>query len=762
MRDRYAYVTLIVTGILVRIPFLKVFDLVSYDGTYYIKLATSILRGAYRASGFPIGYPVFIAFFIPIVRDGVRAAQAVSFLAGIGSLLVFYALCKQYLKRSYALAAGLLFAITPLFIRISTMTLSESIYIFWVLLGFLLFAKRRDFFSGLCIGMSAITRPESIGILVVLGALRFRKPKRLLLILAGFMILYSANATVQSVGAGRVVVLPKSALFGTSAENWEVREKTIDFPSKEKVLKQLGIEQKETSIASDYFKRLPRELFLLVRHASLFVFLLALYGIYRKRLFLLALFVPFLVFPFFTFRSEARFILPYIPGLILYAMVGLQSIEKRRIFILFTVLLSLFIVLSLIINIDQLVKPVSGGQQWAKRIGRSFKAQVLPGDRIADRKPFFPFYAGGEYFEIPFAPIDITLEYLAGNDVKYLALNPYTIHTMRSQLIPLLYDPIFINSELRYSQILFQQEVVIYKKEMDSDPLKRRSLKQQQEGLIFGPAWSPDGEKIAYRLIDPSGEGGGIYSVSPLGGGERRIIEGTNIEDAIAWAPDSKRIAFAADYDGNTDIYVHDTADSSGKLERITSHVGADISPSWSRGGKEIVFCSYRTGNNDIWTKNLETGELTQVTSSGGCSYPSFSPDGGRIAWIREGEGLFFFDRGTRTITSAEAPKRANQVPAWSPNGRYIAVTANDWGKTDVYLLTADGYDAVLLTKTIRKERQPAWSPDGRSIATVTSFEGVTELWVLTGIEAYENRLIELANTREIKNLYNQRTSDKR
>ncbi len=214
LRDRYVYLILIALSIAVRIPFLKSFDLVSYDGTYYIRQAESILAGAYRSGVFPIGYPAFIALFIPLVRDGVRAAQVVSALAGFGSLIVFYMLCGIYIKRSYAFIAGLVLACTPLFVRFSTTTMSESIYLFWILLGLLIFSRERDMPFGLSMGMAAVMRPEALGVFAVLALLRIRGPRRFVTVLATFIAVYSINVTVQSISARRLVIVNKTGAFG--------------------------------------------------------------------------------------------------------------------------------------------------------------------------------------------------------------------------------------------------------------------------------------------------------------------------------------------------------------------------------------------------------------------------------------------------------------------------------------------------------------------------------------------------------------------
>jgi hypothetical protein len=739
LRDRYVYLILIAVGVAARIPFLKNFDLVSYDGTYYIRQAESILAGAYRASVFPIGYPAFIALFIPLVRDGVRAAQTVSVLAGFGSLIVFHMLCTTFVRRRHAFLAGLVLACTPLFLRYATVTMSESIYLFWILLGLLLFVRERDVPFGLCMGMAAITRPEAIGVFGVLALLRIRRPRRIVTVLATFLAVYSINVAAQSMAARRLMLAPKTRAFGGSAEYWKVREAWIEFEGKETFLEEAVEEGGKRNIAADYLSRMPRELALLARHASPVLLLLALYGICRRRLFLISAFVPFAVFPIFTSRTDPRFVLPFIPCLILYAFIGLDGLPARGIFRAVSALLALSVVSCILINGDQLTEPVSEGYGWTKPMGRSLREKMNPGDAVADRKPYFAFYAGGDYVEIPVAHYDETVGFLAANGIEYLVLHSGTIHQLRPKLLPLLFDWTVINGELRYEQVFFQDDVLLYRRVSGTDPVRRDVIERFDEASIYGPSWSPDGTRIAFRVVDASGREG-IYVIVPDGGRSRRIIKTEGLEDPISWSPDSKRIAFSSRYRGNLDIVAYDV---DGTLSRITSHEGSDISPSWSHDGTEIVFCSDRGGQWDIWIKNLESGTLAQVTADGGYRHPSFSPGGDRIAWIRGGEGLSIYDRAAGTVARARAPSDVLYRPAWSPDGGFIAVTGRDWGSTDVYIVTADAANAALLTKTVRHESQPAWRPDGAAIAAITRDGNASRLSVLTGIEPYRERLLK-------------------
>jgi hypothetical protein len=739
LSDRSVYLLLVLVSILIRVPFLRTYDFVAYDGTYYINHAKTLLGMMSSPSGFPIGYPVLIALFVPLIHDGVRAAQTVSFLAGIGSLIVFYSLAKRFIPRGFAFVAALVLALTPLFIALSMLTLSESTYILWMLLGLYCFAVDRDLLTGLFMGMAAITRPEAIGILGILAVLRIRRPTGLVRIVSGFAVPFCVNVAALSTAAGKLILVPKTGLFGTSASPWKLREAWVDFPGKEHILERIRDQSGSSTILADYLKRMPRELLLLVRHASPVVFALSIYGMLRRRSFLIAALAPFLIFPLFTPRSEPRFILPYVPVLILYSFMAVELLRKYAAYRLTYALIILSAAACVFVNRAQLTTPLLPGAEWAKNAASDLKGKIEPGARIADRDPFFAFYVEGKYVEIPMGPYDETLEYLANDDVDYLVLHKKRIDTFRPALKPLLYDRACINGEMRFAQVgHYADFALIYRRTMESDPAKRRYLVPLLSGQISGLSWSPDGQAIAYCMADSSGARG-IYTISPDGSRRRLLVSDPNVAGPLAWAPDSKHIAFTSKQEGASNIYV---SDESGKVTRITSHPSTDAASSWSRDGREILFCSTLSGQYEIWLLNLKTGALRRISTDGDNVYPAESPDGKYIAWTRRGQGIAVYDRGTGVIGSIDSPKDVSFTPAWSPDGRFIAVTASDWQKMDIYLLSADGRSTALLTKSSSALMGiPTWSPDGRSLAVVVNKYQKMGIVILTGLEPYEDRL---------------------
>jgi Tol biopolymer transport system component len=112
------------------------------------------------------------------------------------------------------------------------------------------------------------------------------------------------------------------------------------------------------------------------------------------------------------------------------------------------------------------------------------------------------------------------------------------------------------------------------------------------------------------------------------------------------------------------------------------------------------------------------------------------APGGARSAFVRctsEGSAWLYVAEGARERRLVPAsygccyrPSSAVvfRTPAWSPDGRRLAVAIEDVGGTDVWVLDARGRAAHRITNGPARERNPRWSADGRRIAFETETSG--------------------------------------
>lgn len=164
------------------------------------------------------------------------------------------------------------------------------------------------------------------------------------------------------------------------------------------------------------------------------------------------------------------------------------------------------------------------------------------------------------------------------------------------------------------------------------------------------------------------------------------------------------------------------TLDAKGEnVRRITQDLGDVSEPAWRPDGRRLVFV---VTTNRVASLKLFDVESAQVISPGGGQNdrgPAWSPDGKQLVFTSERAGrpeLFVMQAdGSNAVNLTHHPAYDADA-AWSPDGKKIAFTSNRTGAFRLYVMNRDGTDLVdLLKQDLIYCVYPCWSPDGQQIA---------------------------------------------
>jgi Tol biopolymer transport system component len=198
-----------------------------------------------------------------------------------------------------------------------------------------------------------------------------------------------------------------------------------------------------------------------------------------------------------------------------------------------------------------------------------------------------------------------------------------------------------------------------------------------------------------------------------------------------AWSPDGQRVAFSSGRHGNFDIYVMDATclnqpeGCQDEPVRLTDSQGYEEWPAWSPDGQRIAFVSDQDGDVEIYTMNVDGSNQQQFTHNPSADWPvSWSPDGRWLLFASDRDGnwnLYLVEAisGSQPIRLTNDPADERE-PIWSPDGQTIAFAANASGNWDIYTLPAFSAGRpverprsawIQITDTPTDEHYPVWVP---------------------------------------------------
>jgi Tol biopolymer transport system component len=264
----------------------------------------------------------------------------------------------------------------------------------------------------------------------------------------------------------------------------------------------------------------------------------------------------------------------------------------------------------------------------------------------------------------------------------------------------------------------------------------------------YNPAWSPDGTKIVYATdvanILERGANSELWTVAVATGEKQRIFQGDAVQPN--WSPHGLRIAFwkiFGDHLGQRDIATIPAG--GGAPVPVTLDPAIDWSPVWSPDGRFLFFSSDRGGTMNLWRVPID--ERTGATLgppeplSAPASYAahiSVSADGRSLAFTAFSSGSTIqsasFDPAAGAIrgaaTTVVGGSRPVSGPSPSPDGRWIAFFSLA-PQLDIFVTRADGSGLRQLTNDKANDRNPTWSPDGTEIRFMSNRSGQNQVWTM-------------------------------
>jgi Tol biopolymer transport system component len=228
-----------------------------------------------------------------------------------------------------------------------------------------------------------------------------------------------------------------------------------------------------------------------------------------------------------------------------------------------------------------------------------------------------------------------------------------------------------------------------------------------------------------------------LYVIPAAGGTPTRITHTDAATGQGRFSPDGGQLVWVSNMSGDTEIYTSD-ADGS-NIRRLTTSPGPDVNPAWSPDGRKIAFVR----NNDIYTMDIDGTGLLRLTTDGATNLlPSWSPDGQIIAYqsLRDGSHDVY-TIGRNGGTSQQLTSGTNPVgygyPTFSglqprPLASGLAVFhSNRHGNEDIIAMRPDGTGLWRLTSDPNTDLEPALSRDGERVAFVSYRSGSRDIWIM-------------------------------
>jgi predicted Ser/Thr protein kinase len=175
---------------------------------------------------------------------------------------------------------------------------------------------------------------------------------------------------------------------------------------------------------------------------------------------------------------------------------------------------------------------------------------------------------------------------------------------------------------------------------------------------------------------------------------------------------------------GGTDIWAYDL--SQNNAERLTFEPGGEFSPVWSPDGTRIAFGSGQDGPMQLRMKAVSDHGAGEGFPGGAFQLPSDWSSDGRWIFYQTNGGeanaeIWLASVADHKVMPLLQTRFDTSFPALSPDQSYLAFSANDTGRPEIYVQRFEGGDAPKLAGERRRISHnggngPRWRRDGKEL----------------------------------------------
>ena len=254
---------------------------------------------------------------------------------------------------------------------------------------------------------------------------------------------------------------------------------------------------------------------------------------------------------------------------------------------------------------------------------------------------------------------------------------------------------------------------------MDADGRNQTNLTQDPSS-DFQPHILPYSQRIVF--ISDRFVGSDLFTINTDGSDLRMLLDsGPDTGATIlhpAWSPDGNQVAFSR-FPPDTeeawegwDIYAINVGDTT--LIRLTDHRFGDTKPTWSPDGQSILFQSGRDGAGYYKMDRSGSNEML-LTENAGATPLKYSPDGTMLifadwfAATNDQQDIAIMNADGSDLRIIVDHPANDTDPTWSPDGRHIAFSSDRDGDFEIYTMDIDGNNLVQLTHNESVDEWPIW-----------------------------------------------------